>query len=231
MPIHRRQSFPFLALSPLLLLCFSGAASSQTSYDVTFASEYAARGVALDTRPVLQVRVEHDVETERLTGWYVGGFASPVNIDGRAQGQLTGYIGRAGRLTSTLSWDAGMTESVFTRASAISYHEFYAGLALPRASVRVFYSPAYYGDGRSVYLDLNGAYPLGERWHLAVHAGLLHPITEYGVREGNGADMRVALGTAFGDVNVEAGWQVKAHAYLEGTVAARALTASASLRF
>lgn len=229
--LTHRHPYRLSLLIATVLSVFCGAARSQTSYDLTLASEYAARGAALDTRPVVQVRIEHDSETERLQGWYVGGFASPVDIDGRAQGQLIAYAGRAQRLTSTLSWDAGVTGTVFTGDGAINYHEFYAGLALPRGSVRVFYSPAYYGEGRSVYLDLNGAYPLNDRVHLTLHAGLLHPITQNGIVEANGGDVRIALGTAFGDVNVEAGWQIKAHAYLEGTTPARAVTASASLRF
>jgi uncharacterized protein (TIGR02001 family) len=216
---------------PLLLLGCVATARSQTSYDLTLTSEYAARGAALDTRPALQLRVEHDAETARYAGWYVGGFASPATIVGRAQGQLIAYAGRAQQLTSTLSWDVGVTRTAFTRDGALNYHEFYSSLAVQRASVRLFYSPAYYGEGRSAYLDLNGAWPLNERLRLALHAGLLHPIDDEGGAEANGGDVRIALGTDIGDVSVEAGWQVKAHAYLAGTPPARALTASASLRF
>lgn len=232
MHLHRRQSHHRLALIPFLLpLGVAGTASAQTSFDATVVSSYAARGAALDTRPALQLRVEHDFDSAAYAGWYGGGFASNVMIEGRAQEQLIAYAGRAQRLTSTLSWDAGVTQTFFTRDDGARYHEFYAGLALPRGSVRLFYSPAYYGEGRSAYLDLNGAYPVSERVHVAVHAGLLHPFGTYYGAAGGGADMRIALGTDVGDVSLEAGWQVKAHAYLEGAPAARTLTASASVRF
>lgn len=232
MHFHCRQLHHFLALTTILLLWpgFAAPARSQTSADLTLVSEYAARGEALDTRPALQLRVEHDAESARFAGWYAGGFASPVNIGGRAQGQLLGYAGHAQRLTSTLTWDAGVTSTVFPGERALDYHEFYAGLALARASVRLFYSPAYYGEGRTVYLDLNGAWPLGEGLHVAMHAGLLRPQAEYGGANG-GADARIAVGADVGDVSIEAGWQVKSHAYVPGAAAARTLSASASLRF
>jgi uncharacterized protein (TIGR02001 family) len=159
MHLDRRHDTATFALAAFLLICLAGPARSQTSADLTFVSEYAGRGVALDTGPVLQLRVEH----ETAAGWYAGAFASPVRIEGRAQGQLIVYGGRAQRLTSALSWDAGVTRSSFLRDGARNYHEFYAGLALQRASARLFYSPAYYGEGRSLYLDLSGAYPLGDQ--------------------------------------------------------------------
>jgi hypothetical protein len=92
---------------------------------------------------------------------------------------LIAYGGRASRLTSTLTWDAGVSRSTFLRDSAYNYSEFYAGLAQGRSSARLFYSPAYYGAGRTLYLDLSSAYPLGAGVNLAVHAGLLHPFGEY----------------------------------------------------
>lgn len=201
-------------------------AHGQTSADVTVMSEFAARGVALDTHPVLQARVEHDFDN----GWYGGAFASPVALSGLRQGQLTAYAGRAQRFTSTLSWDAGVTSTAYLRDSSLNYHEFYAGLAVDRGSARLFYSPAYYGDERSVYLDLNGGYPLGDRLSLVGHAGLLHRFGEHGA-EARLLDMRVALQCDVGDVSLQAGWQLKGNDYLPGSSRARALSVSASRRF
>jgi uncharacterized protein (TIGR02001 family) len=209
----------------------AGTAHAQTSFDITAVSEYAARGAALGSAPALQLRVEHDAESAGFAGWYVGAFASPATIEGRRQGQLIAYAGHAQRLTSTLSWDAGVTRTAFTRdGGEANYHEFYAGLALQRGTLRLFYSPAYYGEGRSAYLDLNAAYPLTGRLHLALHAGLLHPFGAYPGASG-GSDARIALGANVGDVSLEAGWQVKAHAYFDTGRPARALSARASMRF
>jgi len=235
MHIHRRQQRhqprpP--ALAAILLICCAGSARCQTSADLTFVSEYAGRGIALDTRPTLQLRVEHDTDA----GWYAGAFASPVRIEGRAQGQLIAYGGRAQRLTSMLSWDAGVTRSTFLRDGRWNYHEFYAGLAVQRASARLFYSPAYYGEGRSLYLDLSGAYPLNDQLRLAAHAGLLHPMGGYGgaaggTGVGNSGDARIALVADVGDCTVQAGWQTRWRGYLSEFPRARAFTASLSLHF
>ena len=234
MPFYRRKLALLPALAALFLPWLGAAttARSQTSANLTLASEYAARGMALDTHPALQLRVEHDAESAGLAGWYAGGFASPVDI-GRSQGQLVAYAGRAARLSSTLSWDAGVTSTVFLRERALDYHEFHGGVTLTRGSIRVFYSPAYYGEGRTAYLDLNGVLPLGDRLHVALHAGLLHPIGAYDglPAPGNGGDVRIALGAEVAAVSLEAGWQIKAHSYLDGAAPARALSASASLRF
>jgi uncharacterized protein (TIGR02001 family) len=226
MPLRHRQDTLRFTLAVFLSLFMTAPARCQTSANLTLVSAYTARGVTLDTGPALQLRVEHDA----ADGWYAGGFASPVRLDGERQGQLIAYGGRASRLTSTLTWDAGVSRSTFLRDRAYDYSEFYAGLAQGRSSARLFYSPAYYGAGRSLYLDLGSAYPLGDGVNLAVHAGLLHPFGEYRGVARDGADLRLALATDVGDVRIEASVQAKWHPYLRGAPA-RALTASASLNF
>ena len=229
LPDRRHDNF-FFPLTAFLLLCPGADARSQTSADLTLVSEYAGRGIALDPHPVLQLRVEHDADG----GWYGGGFASPVRLDGRARSQLIAYGGRAQRLTSALSWDAGVTRNAFLGDSRWNYHEFYAGLALQRASARLFYSPAYYGEGRSLYLDLSGAYPLSDWLRLAAHAGLLHPMGGYeGSVDsvGNSGDARIALVADIGDCTVQAGVQTRWRSYLSEFPRARAFTASLSLHF
>lgn len=226
MYLDPRQDQRRFTLAGLLLLCSAGMAHGQTSANLTLVSAYTARGVALNPHPALQLRIEHDTDA----GWYAGGFASPARLDGRRQDQLVAYGGRAQRITSTLTWDAGVSRSTFLRGAHVNYTEFYAGLALGRSSARLFYSPAYYGEGRTVYLDLSTAYPLGERLSLAVHAGLLHPFGEYGDARDAG-DLRISLATNVGDVRLQAGWQGKWHPYLPGAAPAPALNASASINF
>lgn len=215
-----------LALAAAILLCGAGSARCQTSANLSLLSEYSARGVALDTRPTLQLRVVHDTDG----GWYGGGFASRVRLEDRSQGQLTVYGGRARQIDSTLSVDAGFSRSTFTRNRHFGYTEFYAGVTLGRASARLSYSPAYYGEGRTLYLDLNGAYPLGDRLSLSIHGGLLRPLGNYEDARSAG-DMRVALATELGDYRLQVGWQAKWRPYLEGVPPARALVASANYYF
>lgn len=235
LPDRRHQNRPS-ALAFLLLSCLAGAAHGQTSADISLLSEYAGRGTALSTHPVAQLRVERDIriDADGAGAWYAGTFASPVTLGGRDLGQLSVYGGRAQRLGTMLSWDAGATRNVYLRDSRWNYHEFYAGVTWNRLGARLFYSPAYYGDERSLYLDLNGAWPINERVQLAAHAGLLHPFEEEHGAPGEGGgrvDLRLALVTDVRDVSLQAGWQVKGTSYLPGSRRASALTASASFRF
>lgn len=227
MHFDHRLGTIFHALA-LVLPLVPGAAGAQTSADLTLISEYSGRGVALYTRPALQLRVERETDG----GWYGGAFASPVSLEQRTQGQLTAYAGRAQRFTSTLTWDAGVTRSTYLRDSRWNYHEFYAGLASQRASARLFYSPSYYGEGRSLYLDLSGAHPLTDTLRVTGHVGLLHPFGSYDGGEANSsADVRIALVADVGAFTVQAGWQARWRTYLPEFPRPRAFTASASYQF
>jgi uncharacterized protein (TIGR02001 family) len=203
-------------------------AAAQTSGAVTLVSEYAVRGISLGAgRPALQVRIERDM----ADGWYAGGFASPVRLGDRGQGELIVYGGRAGQMPSGLSWDAGVHRAVFVRDRQYDYTEFHAGLALDRASVRMFLSPAYYGEEATAYLDLNAFQPLDERWRITAHAGRLHAFGGYPGGAGRRTDLRLGLAGAFGDYSVEFGWQTVLHAEPGGPPRARGLSGSAGIRF
>jgi uncharacterized protein (TIGR02001 family) len=205
MPIddHDRQpSLPAPALTGALAFFLAALAAApgafaQTSADVTLVSEYAIRGVSMGPRPALQLRVDHDFDG----GWYAGTFASPISLYGRGQGLLIVYGGRALPLTSRLSWDAGITRTIYLRNHEADYHEFYAGLTLDRVNARLSYSPAYYGAVRTVYLDLNGG------------------------------DLRATLAYDMDDWRLQAGWQTLIHGSGSGFPRARALVASISWRY
>jgi uncharacterized protein (TIGR02001 family) len=230
---HDRQpSHPAPALTGARAFCLAAllvarAAWAQTSADLTLVSEYAIRGVSLGTHPALQLRVDHDADG----GWYAGAFASPATLYGRQLGQLIVYGGRALPLASGLSWDAGISRTIFSRDHRYDYHEFYAGLALERVSARLVYAPVYYGAGRTMYLDLNGGIPLGERLVLALHAGLLHPFGSYRREDRDRADLRATLAFDTGEWRLQAGWQTLVHASGSNIPRARALVASISRRF
>ncbi|MGJ7918617.1 TorF family putative porin [Massilia sp. LXY-6] len=221
-----RRSFA-LAAAGFSLACAAFPACAQLSGNLTLVSEYAVRGISLSAgRPALQLRIDHDL----AGGWYAGGFASPATLGERRQGELIVYGGRAGRLASGLSWDAGISRTTFLRDRDYDYTEFHAGLALDRASVRLFLSPAYYGDEPTAYLDLNAFHPLDERLRLTFHAGLLHTFGAYaGPRDR--ADLRLGLASTFGDCTLQLGWQTLLHAEHGGPPRARALTGSAGIRF
>jgi uncharacterized protein (TIGR02001 family) len=239
MPYFKRQDSLRFTLTACVVLCSPGPAWCQTSLNLSLLSAYTARGLTMDPQPVAQLRVEHDIATQCDTGceagWYLGAFASPVRLDNRRQAQLIAYGGRSQRLGATLTWDVGVTHSRFTRGSRFDYNEFHVGLMRGRSSARLLYSPAYYGEERSLYLDLNHAWPLGEQWILALHAGRLHPFSAKGANgepERDSTDLRLTLATQVGAWRLQAGWQTAWHPYhLPGTVPARALTAGVSLPF
>jgi uncharacterized protein (TIGR02001 family) len=210
----------------LCLVCAAVPAAAQTSGSVGVVSEYAVRGISLGAHPALQLRIEHDL----IDGWYLGGFASPATLGGRQQAELIVYGGRAGQLPSGLSWDAGAHRVTFLREHQYDYIEFHAGLALDRASLRLFLSPAYYGDERTAYLDLNAFHPLDERWRLTLHAGRLHVFGYDGGASGR-TDLRLGLAASFGDCSVDFGWQTVLHTQAGGPPRARGLSGSASIRF
>jgi uncharacterized protein (TIGR02001 family) len=229
-----------LALAALALPC-AGAARAQTSAELALVPGYAARGVALSRGPVAQLRIDYDAQD----GWYGGGFASPVDADRRRQGQLIAYAGRAMRLSSFLSWDAGVSRTLYLRDSQWNTTEFYLGLSAQRAAARIFYSPAYYGQGRSVYVDLSGSYGLAEHVSLTAHAGWLHPVGSgagaygYGYVDGYGRDAsardrfdaRIALAGDIGDVSLQAGWQGAWHVAPDHLRRAQGPMARVSVRF
>jgi uncharacterized protein (TIGR02001 family) len=212
-----------------LLLAFAACpAAAQTSGSLTLVSEYAVRGISLgDGDPALQLRVDHDAPG----GWYAGGFVSPVVLavpdEHRRQTQLIVYGGRAGQLPSGMTWDAGVSRVAFTRGHEYDYVEFHAGVALDRASARLFLSPAYYGGDRSAYLDLNAFHPLDERVRLTFHAGLLHSFGDANDR----ADLRVGLAATLGDCTLQLGLQTLLRDSSNGPPRARTLTGSAGFRF
>ena len=236
MPIHRHDrqpSFPATALTVafaflVAALLVAPGALAQTSADLSVVSEYAVRGLSLGRNPAVQLRVDHDFDG----GWYAGTFASPIDLYGRGQGLLIVYGGRALPLTTRLSWDAGVTRTIYLRNHEVDYHEFYAGLTYDRVNARLSYSPAYYGGGRTVYLDLNGGIPLGERVALALHAGMLHPLdTDYHWGDQDRTDLRATLAYDTGDWRLQAGVQTLVLGAGNGLPRARALFAGASLRF
>lgn len=237
---HIRQK---LQIAALLLPCLAGAAQAQTSANVSVVSEYAARGILLSSGPVAQLRVDHDTDE----GWYAGGFVSPATMNARSQAQAIVYAGRARRLSSALAWDAGLMRTVYSRDGESNYHEFYAGLALRRASVHLFYSPSYYGIGRTAYVDLSGAYGLADHLSLAAHAGVLHAFDGLayaytgttgaagapviGSASRNRLDARLLLVTDVGDYTLQGGWQGVWRIYPAATRGAHGLVVSASLHF
>lgn len=148
-----------------------------------------------------------------------------------ARAQLIGYAGYARRTASGMSWDAGISRTSFVRDAGYGYHEFHAGLALERSNVRAYFSPDYYGRGRSAYLEWNGFHALNERLRLVGHAGVLRRLDGYGRSTPARADLRLGLAFDAAGCSVQLSWLGRQRDPALAAAHARALAASISYGF
>ncbi|MES2739786.1 MAG: TorF family putative porin [Pseudomonadota bacterium] len=155
----------------LFILLQSGAAPAQVSTTVSIVSDYRVRGVSLsDGRPEPQLTIAYD----HPQGWYGGLFGSGMEWRGSGHGtHWMAYGGFARLLRPGLSWEAGLSNSVYPGAAEYNYGEGFIGLALDQVSARLSYAPRYFGDGaRTLYAELNGGLRLTGRVSLSAHAGV-----------------------------------------------------------
>lgn len=227
-PLSRTPSLSVLLL-PLVLSALTGTALAQTGITASLVSEYSLRGLSLsDGRPAFQLRIDHDTDS----GWYWGAFGSRLAIRASPATALAiGYGGYARRLPSGVAWDAGVKQAVFLRDARFNYLEAYAGISSERASARLSLSPAYYGAGRTAYLEVNAVHPLGAGWRLGGHAGLLQRAGRGGAAARTRIDLRAAIAADVGDASIEVGLQARQRDPGLGAARARALFASASMGF
>jgi uncharacterized protein (TIGR02001 family) len=228
-PLARRGGVCRLAiLIGLTALAAPAVAQAQTGATLILASEYNMRGRSLsEGRPVLQLRVDHDT----ASGWYAGGFVSPLSIPGSpARFALMAYGGCARRFGPTMSWDAGLSQAVFAGEGRYNYQEVYGALNGQRGSARLAFSPGYYGVGRTLYFELNRSHALGEGISLSGHVGWLHWLRDEG-RPRTRMDLRAAIAAELGDASLQLGLQARQRDPGQRAARARALFASLSYGF
>ncbi|HZX27279.1 MAG TPA: TorF family putative porin [Telluria sp.] len=179
-----------------ILLCAAPLASAQTTFTVGATSDYRVRGLTYSGgSPSVSAGVNRDFDS----GWYAGGTAARARVPNtgvNAVGQV--YAGYAARLNAAVSWEAGAARTVFHGGSGIwNYGEVYAGVALERIGARLYYSPHYYGSGEQAwYGEVNGTWPLSERWDVTAHAGRLRTGETYAYGRyttGGRTDLRLGL--------------------------------------
>ena len=232
---RRRASFRAIlrargAVPAAFLLTLPCAAQAQVSASLSLVSEYAVRGLSLsEGRPAAQLRIDYDSPS----GWYAGGFLSSASLAySPTRAQLIAYAGYARRTASGLSWDAGISRTAFARDARYRYDELHAGLGWERGSVRAYYAPDYYGAGRSAYLEWNGVHPLGERWRLLGHLGVLRRLGGHGGADGTArADLRLGLAYDAGSATLQLAWLARQRDPAVAVPRARALAASIGLAF
>jgi uncharacterized protein (TIGR02001 family) len=187
----------------LSLLAASAAASAQVGGSVSLVSNYVYRGVSLSNdNPEAQLNLTADFDS----GWFAGLFASGVNLPA-THGQAIAYGGFAHQWTSELSWEAGVSETVYKDDSGQNYAEAFVGLSTDRFNGRLYYSPNYLGQGvHSAYGELNYNLPLSTSLRFTAHAGYLDVAKRDGEsRSASHGDTRAGLAYHTGDWNLQWG--------------------------
>lgn len=202
------RSGPLLACAASGLL-LSGAARAQLSASVAADSDYRFRGVSLSgSKPTVRLSANIDA----ASGWYAGASATRAQVSrSEPYALLVGYAGYATPMVAGHGFEFGASDSHFVSNRQYDFTEAYAGLLSERWSLRLNYSPDYFGRHvRTAYLDASGHFPLNDIARLFGHAGLLAPLA--GREPGNAdstrtrADLRVGMGWALRDVDLQIAW-------------------------
>jgi len=152
------------------------AVHAQTTVSAAVESDYRFRGVSLsDGTPDIWLNLDYDHRSGAYAGVSVigtgGGYA------GQAHVAAIVYAGFASRPVGGMSWDGGI---VHTHDDDYDYDEVYGGVNAGAASLRLSYSPHYYGRrAQTLYTDLRVSRPLSANWRVFAHAGALTPLSGY----------------------------------------------------
>ncbi len=200
-----RRLHPTLGLVPPLLACclfasLSDSALAQVSGSVSAVSNYVYRGVSLsDDKPEAQLSLAYDNDS----GWFAGLFASKIDLPSSSSLAIA-YAGYAHQLSTSVSWEAGATETVYDQASGQNYTEGFVGLTSERLNARIYYSPNYLGqDLHTLYSELNGNYPLADHVRLIGHVGYLARQSGESELLHNRVDTRVGVAGTAGSWNFQ----------------------------
>lgn len=151
-----------------------------------------------------------DLGYDHGSGLYLNGSAT-AGFD-RSDPALLAYqlnAGYAARISPSISIDAGVVRSWYTRHSSVAdahYTEAYLGLTAHGFASRVYYSRDYLRPGaHTLYAEIQSTLSLAPGWRLSGHAGLLTYLTDpprYTPREHY--DWRVTLGRELGRLDLRA---------------------------
>jgi uncharacterized protein (TIGR02001 family) len=168
------------ALALIAALVSAGAAApAAAEVGTTFSvwSDELFRGRSLSGgRPVATLDVSYD----DVGGAYLGasGTAVATAHEGARFLGVQGNIGYAYRVSPRGAIDLGITDAHYTEYYSggrnADHVEAYAGFVTAHFSTHIHYSPHYFASGVSaVYADVDGVLPIGEKWRLTGHVGLL----------------------------------------------------------
>ena len=207
----RRRSVDLARIAGALLLScgfWAVPTAAQVGASVTVASEDKFRGHSLSRRrPVSSLELSIDDRS----GIYAGGVATVIATSDAGIRPLTLELnaGYARRIGSQTTLDFGIIRSDRSRftngGAAAHYDEVYFGLIRGELAAHVYYSPDYLRAGRStVYGDFDAGQPLGSRWRLSAHGGVLVQFSRP-LGQPIQYDWRVGLARQLGRIEVQAG--------------------------
>jgi len=181
-----------LAASMVLLgLSASKVAAVELSGDVTFASDYAFRGISqTEEAPALQGGLSLSDES----GFYLSVWGS--NVDFLAEGtlELDVMLGWSGDINDDWSTDVGIMRYGYPNAEidGSNFYEVYGSLSYKDLTFGLAYSDDYYANsGNFIYAYANYSYALTENLTLDLHVGQ----NEYDDSSASYLDWSVAIST------------------------------------
>ncbi|MFC5500085.1 TorF family putative porin [Caenimonas terrae] len=192
-------------------LLLSSPARAQLGGSISVDSDYRFRGVSLSgAKPTVRLSANIDA----ASGWYGGGSATQARLArGERYLQSLGYAGHVTPLAAGRSFDVGASYSHFAGERRFDFAEAYAGLQGERWSLRLNYSPDYFGQHtQTAYLDASVDEQLGDVARLFGHVGLLLPLA--GTEPGNAGtrrarvDLRAGAGWRLRDIDLQVAWTV-----------------------
>lgn len=202
---------PAVSLAAVLLVSASPAAA-QAGAAISLFSDDRFRGYSLSAgRPVGIIDLSYDAPD----GFYgaISGSAVATRHEGLQPLGLVLNAGYAKAFKSGMTLDLGVIRSNYshysTRANRRSYTEIYAGLSGKLLAGRVYLSPDYLRSGEpSAYGELEGNLPLGDKFRLTGHAGVLVPLRERSEYQGYRPefDWRLGIARQLGRVSLQAAW-------------------------
>lgn len=151
----------------------SNAAASELtlSGDVTFASDYAFRGISqTEEAPALQ----GGLSLSSASGFYASVWGS--NVDFLAEGtlELDVMLGWSGAINDDWSTDVGIMRYGYPNAEidGSNFYELYGSLSYKDLTFGLAYSDDYYANsGNFIYVYANYAYALSDNLSLDLHVG------------------------------------------------------------
>jgi len=188
-------------------MCQVAPAGAQIIGSASVESDLRFRGYSVSSGdPAATIDLGYDHES----GLYVNGSAT-VGFD-QSDPALLAYqlnAGYAARITPSVSIDAGVVRSWYTRHSGTGdthYTEAYLVVTAHGIASRVYYSPDYLRPGvHTLYAEVESTLRLAPKWRLTGHAGLLTHLSDpprYTPREHY--DWRVTLGRDLGRLDLRA---------------------------